>query len=64
MAAATMAGGIFNAVAFSLAGWAFSRIDKGRYQEEQKRHDLAVEKMESDENAWRNQRDTELDRLK
>lgn len=63
MALAQGASGIFNAVAFSLASWGFSHIDKKGYTDELRRHNIAMEKMSKDENAWRNARDQENDRL-
>lgn len=63
MALAQGASGIFNAVAFGLAGWAFSHLDRKGYAEEVHRHNIAMENLSREENQWRNQRDQELDRL-
>ena len=40
-----VAGGLFNAVAFAGAGYLFQTFNKHDYDEERKRHDLALEKI-------------------
>lgn len=50
--ASTVAGGIFNAFAFAGASWIFSHVDHRNYQAEQKRHDLAVERMQKAQELW------------
>ena len=41
--ASVVAGGLFNAVAFAGAGYVFHKLDKKGYQDEMKRHNLAME---------------------
>ncbi len=53
-----VAGGLFNAVAFAGAGYLFQKFNKSGYDEEMKRHDLALEKLERSRQEW-NQKDIE-----
>ncbi len=53
-----VAGGLFNAVAFAGAGYLFQTFNKHDYDEERKRHDLALEKLEKARQEW-NQKDIE-----
>ena len=39
-------GGIFNAIAFSAAGFLFSKLNHQRYQDEMKRHNKALELLQ------------------
>ena len=54
----TAMGGLFNAVAFAGAGYLFQQINKDGYDEETKRHDLAMERLEKAQQEW-NQKDVE-----
>ncbi len=56
--AAMVGGGLFNAVAFAGAGYLFQKFNKSGYEEETKRHDLALEKLEKARQEW-NQKDIE-----
>ncbi len=56
--ASMVAGGLFNAVAFAGAGYLFQKFNKSGYEEETKRHDLALEKLEKARQEW-NQKDIE-----
>ena len=42
---ASAASGIFNALAFAGAGYLFKMIDRSGYEEEIRRHNLAMEKI-------------------
>ena len=53
---AMVGGGLFNAVAFAGAGYLFQKFNKSGYEEETKRHDLALEKLEKARQEW-NQKD-------
>ena len=53
-----VAGGLFNAVAFAGAGYLFQKLNKDGYDEEIRRHDLALEKLERARQEW-NQKDIE-----
>ena len=48
----TVIGGLFNAFAFSRANFLFSKLNHQGYKEETKRHDLAMEKLQRDKQAW------------
>ena len=52
------AGGLFNAFAFAGAGYLFQKLNKDGFNEETKRHNLALEKLERARQAW-NQKDIE-----
>ncbi len=54
--ASTAMGGLFNAFAFAGAGYLFQHINKDGYEEETKRHDLAMEQLEKAQQEW-NQKD-------
>ena len=56
--ASIVAGGLFNAVAFAGAGYLFSKFNKDGHDEETKRHDLALEKLEKARQEW-NKKDIE-----
>ena len=56
--ASMVAGGLFNAVAFAGAGYLFQKLNKDGYDEEIRRHDLALEKLERARQEW-NQKDIE-----
>ena len=45
-------GGLFNAVAFAGAGFLFSKLNHTGYSEEANRHNLAMEKLTRDKEAW------------
>ncbi len=47
-----VAGGLFNAVAFTGAGYLFQKFNKDGYGEEVRRHDLALEKLEKARQEW------------
>ncbi len=53
-----VAGGLFNAFAFTGAGYLFQKFNKDRYGEETKRHDLAMEKLNKAQQEW-DQKDIE-----
>ncbi len=53
-----IAGGLFNAVAFAGAGYLFQKFNKDGYDEETRRHNLALEKLEKARQEW-NQKDIE-----
>ena len=50
--ASVLAGGLFNAVAFSGAGYVFHKLDKSGYEEEMKRHNEAMEKLSKAKEKW------------
>ena len=50
--AGVVAGGLFNAIAFAGAGYIFHKLDKNGYEKEMKRHNLAIEKLQKDREAW------------
>ena len=50
--ASVVAGGIFNAVAFAGAGYVFHKLDKNAYEDEMKRHNLAMEKLQKAKEKW------------
>ena len=54
--ASIVAGGLFKA--FAGAGYLFSKFNKDGHDEETKRHDLALEKLEKARQEW-NQKDIE-----
>ncbi len=41
-----VAGGVFNAFAFTGTGYLFQKFNKDGYEKETKRHDLAMEQLE------------------
>ena len=47
-----MAGGLFNAVAFAGAGYVFHKLDKKGYEDEMKRHNLAMEQLTAAREKW------------
>ena len=52
MAASTVAGGLFNAVAFAGAGFLFAKLNHQGYEQEIKRHNKAIEKLAKAKEAW------------
>ena len=50
--ASVVAGGLFNAVAFAGAGYVFHKLDKKVYEDEMKRHNLAVEQLQAANEKW------------
>ena len=50
--AATIGGSLFAAVAFSGAGYLFHLLDKGGYNTEMKRHNLAIEHLSKAREQW------------
>ena len=59
---AMMAGGaIVNALAFSGSNYLFSKLDKGDTAEEQKRHDKAMEQLQTAQAEWSQTRTERLD---
>ena len=63
----TVLGGLFNAIAFSGAGFLFSKLNHKGYEEEIKRHNEAMEKLNRDKEKWyQNQirRKEKLERLR
>ena len=50
--ASVVAGGLFNAVAFAGAGYVFHKLDKSGYEDEMKRHNLAVEQLQAEKEKW------------
>ncbi len=50
--ASMVAGGIFNAFAFTGAGYLFKMINSDGYGEEMKRHNLAMEKVVRARQEW------------
>ena len=51
--ASVAASGIFNALAFAEAGFLFKSLDKNRYEDERKRHNLAMEKLTAAKDKWK-----------
>ena len=47
-----VAGGLFNAVAFAGAGYVFHKLDKKGYEDEMKRHNLAMERLKAAQDEW------------
>lgn len=47
-----VAGGLFNAVAFAGAGYVFKSLDKNGYEDEMKRHNEAMEKLQTEKEKW------------
>ena len=47
-----VAGGLFHAVAFAGAGYVFHKLDKKGYEDEMKRHNLAVEQLQAAKEKW------------
>ena len=47
-----VAGGLFNAVAFAGAGYVFHKLDKKGYEDEMKRHNLAMEQLTAAREKW------------
>ena len=45
-------GGLFNAVAFAGAGFLFSKLNRGGYEDEMKRHNKAIEKLSKAKERW------------
>jgi uncharacterized protein HemX len=45
-------GGLFNAVAFAGAGFLFSKLNHGGYEDEIKRHNRALEKLAKAKEKW------------
>ena len=59
---ALMAGGaIINALAFSGSNYLFSKLDQGDTAEEQKRHDKAMEQLQTAQVVWSQKRTERLD---
>ena len=50
--ASVVAGGLFNAVAFAGAGYVFPKLDKKGYEDEMKRHNLAMEQLTAAKEKW------------
>ena len=50
--ASVIARGLFNAVAFAGAGFALHKLDKKGYEDEMKRHNLAVEQLQAAKEKW------------
>ena len=50
--ASVVAGGLFNAVAFAGAGYVFHKLDKKGYEDEMKRHNLAMEQLTAAKENW------------
>ena len=50
--ASMVVGGLFNAVAFAGAGFLFSKLNHSEYQNEIKRHNLALEKLSAAKQKW------------
>ena len=50
--AASMGGSLFAALAFSGTGYLFYLLDKGGYDEEVRRHNLAMEHLFKAREAW------------
>ena len=50
--ASVAASGIFNALAFTGAGFLFKSLDKNGYEDEMKRHNLAMEKLTAAKEKW------------
>ena len=46
------ASGVFNAFAFAGAGFLFKYLDKNGYEDEMKRHNLAMEKLTAAKEKW------------
>ena len=57
------AGGIFNAVAFTGAGFLFSKLNKEGYKEEMRRHNEAMEKLTKAKEAWYEREVARKDRM-
>jgi hypothetical protein len=45
-------GGLFNAVAFAEAGFLFSKLNRGGYEDKMKRHNKAREKLAKAKEKW------------
>ena len=45
-------GGLFNAVSFAAAGFLFKSLDSGKYGDEMKRHNLAMENLARARDRW------------
>ena len=50
--AASMGGSLFAALAFSGTGYLFHLLDKGGYDEEMKKHNLAMEHLSKAREKW------------
>ena len=50
--ASFVAGGLFYAVAFASAGYVFHKLDKKGYEDEMKRHNLAMEQLTAAKEKW------------
>ena len=50
--ASTAAAGVFNVFAFAGAGFLFKFLDKNGYEDEMKRHNLAMEKLKAAQDKW------------
>ena len=50
--ASVVAGGLFNAVAFAGACYVFHKLDKKGYEDEMKRHNLAMEQLMAAKEKW------------
>ena len=50
--ASMVVGGLFNAVAFAGAGFLFSKLNHSGYQDEIKRHNLALEELSRAKQKW------------
>ena len=60
-------GGIFNAIAFSAAGFLFSKLNHQGYQDEMKRHNKALELLQKSEEEFYEQqvkRENRMDELR
>ena len=54
-------GALVNALAFSGSNYLFSKLDQGETAEEQKRHDLAMEQLQTAQAAWSQKRTERID---
>ena len=50
--AGQIGGTLFAAIAFSASGWLFHKLDKSGYNEEMKRHNLAMEHLSQAREKW------------
>ena len=63
----TVAGGLFNAIAFAGAGFLFSKLNHTGYEKEIKRHNEAMEKLSEAKEKWYEEqvkRKEEIERLR
>ena len=56
-----VAGALVNALAFSGSNYLFSKMGRKDTQEERKRHDLAIEQLQSAQAEWSKKRQARLD---